>query len=63
MGTGGSRIFGERAKFMASAEREPIFGIWGLYPSGVRPVAISPYGGVSAGAKPLEADELSTNEI
>jgi len=26
--------FGEKAEFMASAEREPILGIWGLYPSG-----------------------------
>ena len=24
--------FGEKADFMASAERKPILGIWGLYP-------------------------------
>ena len=28
--------FGEGAKFMASAECEPILGIWGLYASGVQ---------------------------
>ena len=43
----------------ASAEREPILGIWGLYPSGVQ-WQLAP-GGVSAEAKPPEADELSAN--
>ena len=53
--------FGERAEFMASAEREPILGIWGLYPSGVQWQLA--HSGVSAGAKPPEADEFSANEI
>ena len=53
--------FGEKAEFMASAERKPILGIWGLYPSGVQ-WQLAP-GGVSAGAKPPEADEFSANYI
>ena len=53
--------FGEKVEYMASAEREPILGIWGLFPSGVQ-WQLAP-GGVSAGAKPPEADEFSANEI
>ena len=45
-------VFGEKAEFLASAERELILGIWGLYPSGVQ-WQLAP-GGVSAGAKPLK---------
>ena len=52
--------FGERAEYMASAEREPILGIRVLYLSGVQ-WQLAP-GGVSAGAKPPEADEFSVND-
>ena len=54
--------FGERAEFMASAEREPILGIWGLYPRAWRSVA-KPLVESVHGAKSPEADEFSANEI
>ena len=54
--------FGERAKFMASAECEPIYiGHLGAVPQWC-PVAISPWWGQCRGKAP-EADEFTANEI